>query len=334
MKFNTFIGIDVSKEKLDFLVLIEGAVLFHMVVTNNAKGIKEFFKELDTKLKAGSSCLYCLEHTGIYCQPFKDYAVSGELSVWLESATKINAFHGAVRDKNDKVDARRIAEYAYAKCHSVQLWKPERELISRLKRLLGLRDRLVGTKTRLQVPCKEDEHYTDPKWHKEHTKRIKPIVKNLTDQIKQIEKDLQAIITEDGRLKELYQLVSSVKGVGLIVALNIIVVSNEFISITEPKKMACHCGIVPFNKQSGKSIKTRPRVSSKANKKMKALLNLSARSAVGSKGELQDFYLRKVAEGKNKMSVMNAVRNKIIHRVYACVRDNEKYENNYKHALA
>ena len=334
MKYNTFIGIDVSKEKLDFVVIRNGVTLFHQVVANNEKGIKAFFKSLPVQLNQDTCCLFCLEHTGIYCYPFLSFAADKDLSVWLESATKINAFHGAYRDKNDKVDALRIAEYAAAKVHKVHLWKPERKIIQRLKSMISLRDRLIKTKTSLSVPSNEEELYTDKEWHKEHQKRLKPVLDKMTEQIRDIEQQMKKFLDEDQQLSKLYQLASSVKGVGLIVAVNTIVVSNEFKSISEPKKMACHCGVVPFTKQSGKSLKTRSKVSKKANKKMKTLLNLSARSAVGSKGELRDYYLRKVAEGKNKMSALNAVRNKIIHRVFACVRDNRKYDNNYINQLA
>lgn len=262
------------------------------------------------------------------------YAAHQDLSVWLEAATKINAFHGAFRDKNDKIDALRIAEYAAAKVHKAHLWKPERKVIQKLKSLISLRSRLVNAKTSLSVPCNEEELYSDKEWHKEHQKRVKPVLDKMGEQIRDIEQKMKSLLNEDEQLSKLYQLVSSVKGVGLIVAANIIVVSNEFKSITEAKKMACHCGVVPFTKQSGKSLKTKSKVSKKANKKMKTLLNLSARSAVGSKGELQDYYLRKIAEGKNKMTALNAIRNKIIHRVFACVRDNRKYDNNYIHRLA
>jgi len=48
-------------------------------------------------------------------------------------------------------------------------------------------------------------------------------------------------------------------------------------------------------------------------------------SAVVMKGELQDYYFRKISQGKTKMTALNAVRNKIIHRVFACIKKNEKY---------
>lgn len=57
-------------------------------------------------------------------------------------------------------------------------------------------------------------------------------------------------------------------------------------------------------------------------------------SAIQVNGELQMYYQRKVAEGKNKMLVLNAVRNKLIHRVYAVVRRGEKYDKFYSLSLA
>ena len=57
-------------------------------------------------------------------------------------------------------------------------------------------------------------------------------------------------------------------------------------------------------------------------------------SVIRRRGELQDYYQRKVAEGKNKMLVLNAVRNKIIHRIYAAVERGEKYDENYISKLA
>ena len=132
----------------------------------------------------------------------------------------------------------------------------------------------------------------------------------------------------------LYGLITSVSGVGQIVAINTLVVTNEFKQIVNPKEMACNCGVVPFKYDSGKSVRSKAKVSHRANKPMKVLFHLAAMSAISSDGELRDYYQRKVEEGKNKMAIINAVRNKIIHRIFACVRDRRKYEKNYTHILA
>ena len=334
MKYSVLIGIDVSKETLDYGVFIDGNKAFHYQSSNDKKGIKKFLRRLKKENDNKSSWLFCLEKTGIYCNHFLSLSVIEQLDVWLEDPVKIKSFHGHQREKNDKIDSIRIAQYALAKQADLRLWEPPRGIIEELKALLKLRGRLVDTQMRLKVPLSEDSLFKDKSIVKEHRKHVTPILKSLSKEIKEIEQKIIRLLKNDKSLNTQYKLVTSVKGVGLIVGANLLVVSNEFKDIKDPRKMACHCGLAPFKTQSGKSVRSRNKVSHRANKNMKTLLNLAARSAVASKGELRNYYLRKVDEAKNKMSVMNAVRNKIVHRVYACIRDNRKYENFYTHALA
>ncbi|WP_460952446.1 transposase [Spirosoma daeguense] len=105
-------------------------------------------------------------------------------------------------------------------------------------------------------------------------------------------------------------------------------------TITDPKQMACHAGVAPFEYRSGTSVRGKTRVSHQARKRLKALFHLGAMSCIRKEGELRTYYQRKVAEGKNKMLVLNAIRNKLIHRVYAVVRRKEKYNKTYVSTLA
>ena len=62
--------------------------------------------------------------------------------------------------------------------------------------------------------------------------------------------------------------------------------------------------------------------------KLKKLLHLCAMSAIQNDPEIKSYFERKVTEGKNKMSVIKAVRNKLTHRVFAVIRDKRNYEDN------
>ncbi|KAF3978678.1 MAG: IS110 family transposase [Methylococcales symbiont of Iophon sp. n. MRB-2018] len=335
MKYRVFIGVDVSKEVLDFVVIVEGKKLFHLKVSNNKKGISLLYKRLGKEVGTyHSDWLFCCEHTGIYCNPLLEFVGNKGISVWLENAVKIKVYHALERGKNDALDALRIAEYAYAKRDKVRLWEAPREIISQLKSMIGLRKRLLTSKKRLLDPLQEEKQFGNKQWTKEHEKLLRPVISKIEKQLKDVEQKIQQLISKDDRLKELYQLITSVSGVGPIVAINTLVVTNEFKQISDPKKMACHCGVAPFKYDSGKTIRSRARVSHRADKSMKVLLHLAAMSAISSKGELREYYLRKVEEGKNKMAVINAVRNKIIHRIFVCIRENRKYEKIYTHALA
>ena len=156
----------------------------------------------------------------------------------------------------------------------------------------------------------------------------------MNKQLIAVENQINQLINADERLLELETIITSVDGVGPITAWAMIIATNQFRSIREGRKFACYAGVVPFDHQSGTSIKGRPRLSPFANKNMKQLLHLSALSATVMKGELNDYYNRKVAQGKNKMLVLNNIRNKLVLRVFACVNQNRKYEKSYTHKLA
>ncbi|MGM9478003.1 transposase [Pedobacter sp. GSP4] len=146
-----------------------------------------------------------------------------------------------------------------------------------------------------------------------------------------MEKRIEACWSTDERLAGLMTLIQSVVGIGPVTALEIIIATNEFININNPRAFASYSGVAPFNYQSGTSVKKRARISGIANKKIKSLLHLSAMSAVRHIPDIREYWKRKTTvEGKNKMSVLNAVRFKMICRIFACVRDNRPYESEYQ----
>ncbi|MFT5512426.1 MAG: transposase [Bacteroidia bacterium] len=116
---------------------------------------------------------------------------------------------------------------------------------------------------------------------------------------------------------------------GPIVGWNLLVKTNEFKLINDPRKLACYAGVLPFDYQSGTSIKRRPKVSNMADKKLKTALHMAAMRAVSLDGELQDYYNKKVKEGKNRMSVLNAIRNKIVARVCVTVNNKKRYKKDF-----
>ena len=229
------------------------------------------------------------------------------------------------RGKNDKVDAARIAEYADRFRDKVVLWKPARRELLRLKNLVALRGRLIKTKKILATPAGElAEAAAEGKGYIKSL--TSPVVEQIKTQIKSVEQQIETLIRQDDHLHRLQEIITSVEGVGKVTAWQMMITTNEFKDFTDSRKFACYSGVVPFDHSSGTSIYARPRVSHMANKRMKELLHLSALSATVMKGELNDYYRRKVAEGKNKMLVLNNIRNKIVQRVFACVKENRTYE--------
>ncbi len=149
-----------------------------------------------------------------------------------------------------------------------------------------------------------------------------------------VQKQIHQLIEQDSELKRLFELLTSIDGIGPVTATELILSTKAFTDGRSAKQFASFAGVAPFPYQSGSSIRGRTKVSPLADKYMKKLLHLSAMGAVRTPGQLQDYYQRKVKEGKNKMLVLNAVRNKLVHRVFALVRTNQKYDKNYTYSFA
>jgi transposase len=132
----------------------------------------------------------------------------------------------------------------------------------------------------------------------------------------------------DEELNQQAKLIKTVPGVGKVLSWTMLAKTEGFKTIVEPRKMACYSGVVPFDNQSGTSIRGKKRVSSLADKNIKSILHLAAMSAIRLNNDLGAYYKRKIAQGKNKMSVINAVRNKIIHRIFAVIKSQTPYKIN------
>jgi transposase len=330
MELEFFIGIDVSKGELDFAIQHGKNLLFHREIANQPEAIGVFIKEL-TKLPGFclARAVFCMEHTGIYNNHALNYLYKKKAHVCLEAATQIRNSLGNIRGKNDKVDAIRIAGYAYKNRTELSLWQPKREVVQQLAHLTATRSRLIGIKKQLKTPLKEHGLFSAKKITKQNAYLCSHSLKAIEADLTRTNKAIEQLICADKELTRLFTLVTSVSGIGKVTAAQIIITTNEFKDINNPKKFACYSGVAPFTDDSGKIVK-KARVSHMANKKVKTLLHLSAIVAIQYNPDLKLFYQRKVLqEKKNKMSVINAVRNKLILRIFACVNQNRPYEKNY-----
>lgn len=330
MVYNYFIGIDISKDTLEFGLLKENKILLNKNVPNSIKGIQTFIKE--AKVYPGfsfSTVLFCMEHTGIYNNHLLKFLVEKQCYIWLERGAQIKYSLGIQRGKNDKIDAERIAVYAYKNRESVKLWTPPREIIQQLRSLTSLRSRLLKCLSQLSVPLKERKLFCHKKSQiKLEESLCKSSISSLKKDLDMVTKQIQKIIIQDPELNRLFSIVTSVEGIGVVTGVEILITTNEFKSINEAKKYACYSGVAPFEHTSGTSVRGKSRVSHMANKTIKQLLHLCVLTVIQNPGEMQEYYLRKIKEGKNKMLIINAIRNKLILRIFSCIRDNRFYEKN------
>lgn len=333
--YTYFIGVDISKDTLDIaLVSPHNALVYEEQIQNKKTAIIAFFKQLRRLVPdfAPATTLVCMEHTGLYNRPLLTAVQALALPAWVEHAAQINAATGLRRGKTDAVDARRIAAYAARFGDRVRLYQAPRPVLAELDRLMARRSRLVGVIQVLQTPLSSSEGFFSPAEQQAEKQGGAASLGALRQDLAAVEKTVKALIAADTALAHRYARITSVPGVGLVTAVEILLTTNEFQNSTDPKHYASYAGVVPFEHSSGQ-YKGRPRVSAQANKQVKTLLHMAALTAVRFAPPLKTYYERKVAEGKNKMLVLNNVRNKLVHLIFACVQQDRNYDKNYAPAL-
>jgi transposase len=328
-----FIGVDVSKLKLDFCNWHNERVVSEMIVTNHPGSIKGYLQDLLTDNDV-TDFLVCAEYTGQYTYPLSCACSELGVDLWLENPTQIKYRSGVQRGKNDKLDAQKIAVYASRFKDQARLFSLPEKAIRTLKQLASERDMYVCDRAKYKGQLSDQQDYMDISDYKQKSSRLKKLIKSLGLAIQQIEDKIRVLINNDKTLSRQHQLLCSVDSVGERTAIKMILVTNAFIDFKDPRKFCCHAGVAPFSYSSGSSQHSKNKVSHRADKSIKTLLHMAALSATRTNGELHEYYERKVAEGKNKMSVINAIRAKLILRMFAVIRNDKFYEKNYINPLA
>lgn len=323
-QYNYFFGVDVSKKTVD-ITLFDQQQSMHRQFMNNTLGMEELQQWLAQLNQNKSEVLFCMETTGLYCFPLTRFLANNGIDIWIEHAAQIKKSSSLNRGKNDKIDSYRIALYASKNLDRLRLWKPMSATLEKIKHLSSLRERLVETRKRLATPIKEFEEMGNIAMAKLLTKTIKHSLSSIDNDIVNIEAKIIDIVNEDDNLKQLFRLLTSVVGIGFVTTINLLIYTKGFTVLNETRKLACYCGVAPFEYSSGTSIRGKTQVHFMANRKLKCNLHMAALSAIKLDVDLKSYYERKVAEGKNKMSVLNAVRNKLLARIIAVVNNKREY---------
>ncbi|MDR1342765.1 MAG: IS110 family transposase [Prevotellaceae bacterium] len=330
------VGIDVSKKKLDLCLTIDGVIAKEWVVDNRQDALSASLSSVIKRFKQPEeAALICAEYTGQYVYPLCCACEALRLPLWLENPYQIKHSLGLHRGKNDRVDARRISEYAGRFSDRARLFSMPEKVLSSLRQLLSERELYVTDKGKYQALLTDQVQFIPKGDYQAKSKRLKRVIEELRASIAEVEEKMQALVKGDEELSSMFKQLCSVEGVGEHTAMKMIVATDGFRSFDDPRKFCCHAGIAPFEYTSGSSVRSRRRVSQRADKSIKALLHMAALvAATRMTGELHEYYLKKVAEGKNKMSVLNAVRSKLVYRMFSVVKRDTVYDKNYANKLA
>lgn len=315
------VGIDVSKKTIDVKCHQAGG---HRVFSNDCKGYSGMFKWVE-KMTGGCRVFYCFENTGNYSLKLATHLSQKAVPYVEESPIAIKRSSGLVRGKSDKLDAGMIARYAWLHREELEASRPRGIVFQEMGRLIGLRDQLVRNRAGLMGTLKETQHLLNSPSTDVGCTVLKRSIGYLTKQIKAIEMRLEELVTKEEPLNKSYGLLLSMKGVGFVLACQLIYHTQNFNRFKTWRQFSSYCGLAPFEYSSGTSINRRKKCHYLGDRKMKSLLSMASVSAIQHDQELRLYYKSKVAEGKPKMVALNNVRNKLLARAFAVVKRGTPY---------
>jgi len=330
--YAVIIGIDISKLKLDIIGIDSNSetILQHELISNTKPNINLFLKKIIRK-HGKENILVTFENTGVYGYILTLLLNKKDIDYSNISALEINKSKGIKRGKSDKIDALIIAQYALTNRFKLKLSSFTEEHFTKLKILHTQREKIIKT-IRTFGNNKETELFLPKKNVKGLVKTSRSIIKNLKKNLKVIDLQVLEIINSHEILNKNYELIQSVPGVGPQTATYLLIVTKGFSTFNNARQLACYAGVAPFPYQSGTSIRGKNKVSHLADKKLKSLLNMCALNAKRCDYQLKKYFDEKVEKGKNKMLVLNNIRNKLLHRIFAVVKRQQPYVNTHNFA--
>lgn len=324
--FQSFVGIDIASASF---MACAGTAPWKLTVkpvqfNNQEAGFVSLLDWLQEHNLSPERTVVCMEATGVYTEGLAYFLYASGYVVAVEPPLNIQRKFPANASKTDTLDCQYIAEYACRYVDKLSLWQPRTEILEQVKVLLTTRQhfsvQLTGHKNALHAVNRKKVSSALAK--QAHQTMIEQIAK----QIKAIDKEIRRLIDSDPTFKQTLLLLLSVPGIGLQLAAHLLI---HMQTTLDPKALASFIGISPIQHQSGSSVFSTPTSRHYGPSVLRKLLYLAACSVRTHKRQFQQYFFRKVAEGKHKKLVLNNIQNKILKIACAVVRSQQSFIPNY-----
>lgn len=324
--FQSFVGVDIASASIMACV---GKTPWQLTVkpmkfSNDEDGFVSFLGWLQAHSLSPENTVVCMEATGVYGEGLAYFLYASGYTVAVEPPLNIQRKFPVNASKTDELDCQYIAEYACRYVDKLSVWKPRAEILEQVKVLLTTRQlfsvQLTGHKNALHAVNRK-------KVSSELAKQVHHnMVEQITKSIKAIDKEIRRLIESDPTFKQTLLLLLSVPGIGLQLAAHLLIHMQETL---DPKVLAAFIGICPIQHESGSSVFAAPTSRHYGPSVLRKLLYLAACSVRTHKKQFQQYFFRKVAEGKHKKLVLNNIQNKILKIACAVVRSQKPFVPNY-----
>ncbi len=311
-----YLGIDVSKAKLDCALRLSNGKFRNKVIPNTAAGfatLKQWLNQHDA-----SQLHACMEATNVYWEPVALYLAEQGMSVSVINPAQIKSFASShlVRSKTDRIDAGLIARFCAERQPAV--WQPlspaEQALRALVLRLDSLQTMLTQERNRLDV--------------------ARPVVRGdiakhivwLEQESKEVAQKIQDEIDQDPELKDKRELLESIPGVGVRTIALLLAFSMHAGRFDNARQAAAFAGLDPRQHESGSSVRGKPRLSKVGNALLRKGLYMPAMVTLYKTQWGRCFRERLAASGKPPKLIIGAMMRKLVHVAFGVLKSGQPFK--------
>lgn len=240
--FKESVGIDISKLTMDVCIYTKD---LHKQFSNNLKGFESMLKWVKRESQITKEIIWCFEHTGWYCVLLSHFMHENDLYYCCVNGLEIKRSMGLKRGKTDKQDAKEIAKYAWLRKDELERSIPMPIKLIELQRLMSLRDQLLKQKTALTNLYKGMLTTMVKTAGDAAISIIKHSLKQIEAQITKVESEMEALIKTDEQMQINYKLSKSVKGIGRVLAIQMLLHTHNYTRFKTWREFSSYCGLVP-----------------------------------------------------------------------------------------
>lgn len=299
----------------------------HKTFPNTEAGFIALILWIKKQTQQDVAVRFAMEATGVYHESLAYFLTDKGFEISIVLPNKISNYFRTLEVKTitDKTASEAITLFGLER--KLDSWEQPKELYKKLRQLTRERGQLVEERTAIKNQLHAEQ--TEAKPNKKTIGRIKKRIELLNKQEKEIKAEIDEVIKEDGEMKHLLVILCSLPGVGLLTAVTVLAETNGFDLIRNKRQLASYAGFDIKEKQSGTSVKGKPRISKKGNKYLRKAMHFPALTAIRHDERFKAVFARIVSKHGIKMKAAVAVQRKLLEMIYILYKTRTVYDKEY-----
>jgi transposase len=299
---------------------------------NTAKGFQTLVDWVSKLTHDQAVVRYVMEATGVYHESLAYYLDENGQQVSIVLPNKIASYSRSLDTKTvtDATASNAITLFGLER--QLRRWSRPKGIFRKLRQLTRERNQLVEERTALKNQLHAEQVEAQP--YKKSIDRTQKRIDLLNEQEKEIQNELKILIQTDPEMKRAVELLCTISGVGTLTAATVLGETNGFDLIRNKRQLTSYAGLDIQEKQSGTSVKGKPRISKRGNKHIRKAMHLPALAAIRHDERYKAVFTRLVSKHGIKMKAAVAVQRKLLEMMFTIFKKQEKYDKEYFKSFA